>query len=343
MALNRFIIQTIACLILLSTLVNASLYASNDGKFIIHDVTAIVDGKSDLLDKYEDIDVRPGSKVQIKVTVESFYTSDDDVDIDVQLSGDIADIDGGSNINEDEDVELEPGQKRNVILEFEIPYATIDDDFDGEFSINAEADNGKDYDYDFGHKIVINKPDHELKIGDMQLSTDAISCEPSVGLTFQIINTGDHSEEDFKYIIENGAIGLHIQESNIMISEGEILEVNEIINVKNFPVGEHNLHITAVCNNEETSVRRTIILKKEACGTESTTTQPDSTSQTTQTTTQQPSTTTTQPSTTTNTQPNNVRVIGSRREPEMPTGLIISIAAIAIAFIVFLIMKKIKE
>ncbi|MBW2979801.1 hypothetical protein KY360_00105 [Candidatus Woesearchaeota archaeon] len=281
-------------LILLSSFASAQRYTSGDGNFVIEAVYAIVNGERDKLEENEEIIVRPGSLLQIKGTFKNEFTEEEDIDIDVALEGEIRDINDGRSLRTDDDVEVKPEESGTIILEFEIPFATYDNDFKVELEVDAESEDNDNYEFIFDHRIEIRKPEHELAINNLKLSKSSIVCDPSVTLSFDIINTGGANEKDVRYLIENSAIGVHIEKSDLNMDEGDITPITETINTYNMPNGEYYLYILAYCNDDKTSVRRTLTIKKEGCSTQSTGTQ---------TFTQQQPPTQTQPGTYVTTQP----------------------------------------
>lgn len=339
--MKKGFILAIACLILLSSVVSAQ-------NFVIESVHAVVDGKSDRLDEHEDITVKHGSVLLIKVRFENQYTKDSEIEVDVELSGTILDIDKGDNIYEVEDSNIQPEDSGTVTLEFFIPYITEDDDFWLELEAYAEADNGDNYEYLFTHKIELNKPENELIISNLRLSKNVVGCDAkSTTIFFDILNTGRTDENDMGYIIKNDLEGIYIERVALKISEGEISPISEIINIRDLPAGEHTIDILAYCNDKETSVKKTISLTKESCGTQSPQTQPAQ-QQNTQTTTQNQPTTTepTQPSTTTQqtTQTQSSRstrvIITKEKTSKAPTTLIISTLVIIAGLVTYFVINK---
>ena len=160
------IILVIICILLSSTLVSADLN--------LRKVVAIVDGNEEVLSVGEEIFVRPGSVLQIKATFENEFTKLEDTDIDISMEGEIFDIDGGSDIREEDDLDLESESSGSIILTFNIPRTTIINDYDLSLEIDADDDDGASYSFDHDHQIEIIKAEHEVLIDNIELSKTTI-------------------------------------------------------------------------------------------------------------------------------------------------------------------------
>ena len=275
------LILAVAYLVLLSAFVSAE-------NITLRGVYAIIGSNEDLLHDGEEIYVRPGSTLKIKGVFENKFMEEDKVDADIDMDGIIDDIDGGSNLHKSGNLDLDPETVDSIILTFEIPYATTGNDYKLELEINADDDYNNNYDYDYDYPIEIIKPEHEVMIDNIELGSDVIGCEPSIDISFDILNTGDRNEDDVKYIIENEALEAYFRGTGLIIDEGKMKSITKTVIVEDSaPPGDYTIDVSAYCDDDRTSVKRSITIEKEACNpaaqTDDTTTQQDTQSSTQQT------------------------------------------------------------
>ncbi|MBW2984242.1 hypothetical protein KY361_03955 [Candidatus Woesearchaeota archaeon] len=253
------LILAVAYLILLSTFVSAE-------NFTVRGVYAIIGSNEDLLADGEEIFVRPGTTLQIKGVFENKFSTESKVDADIDMEGIIEDIDGGSNIQKSGSLDLDPESVDSIILTFQIPHTTTGNDYKLDIEIDAQDDNDNKYNYDYDYPIEIIKPEHEVMIDNIELGSDVIECEPNIDISFDILNTGDRKEDDVKYIIENAALGIYLKRTGLILDEGKTTSIaKKVVVDESAPAGDYTIDISAYCDDDRTSVRRSAAIKKEAC------------------------------------------------------------------------------
>ena len=274
------IILAIACLVLLSSFVSAT--------FVLRNIYAISGSTEDVLEDGENIYVRPGTSLQIKVSFENDFTDEEDLDIDVDVEGLIDDIDDGTTLKRTDSISLDPDSSGSITLTFDIPYALPDNNYDLELDIDAEDDDGTTYNYDYDFPIDILKPEHELQIDNLKLSKDTVDCESEIGVSFEIINTGDKDEDDLKYIIENSDLDMYFKVTNMNLDEGRTLSVSKTVTFDpNVADDDYTINVYAYCDSDETSVKKSVTLEKKDCDPAQDDTSDDDQQQDTQDDTQQ--------------------------------------------------------
>jgi hypothetical protein len=320
-----------AFLILLSSFANAQL--------VIGDIYSIVNGKEDVLSEDEKIYATLGSILQIKVRFENGYTEEEDVEVDVEIRGTIDDIDDGDSLDKSDDINLNSEEYDHLILEFPIPRITDSDDYYLELEIDAKDENGISYNINRRHKIEVKKSEHEVRINDLSLSKNVVSCDPSIIVYFDILNTGMNHEDDLKFTIDSEELDMHLMEMDWYIEEGEIISIDRIVDLnRDAPAGDYQIEVNAYCNEDRSSIKRMIPIKKEAC-TNSQVSQPQQTTQQTSTLT---SGTTTQQTTQSSSSTNQVisyqnTYVQQNKESPMKKILIINGAIIGVGIVIYLV------
>jgi hypothetical protein len=328
-----------AFLIILSSFANAQL--------AIGDVYSTVNGKKEVLSENEKIFVTLDSTFSVQVRFKNDYTTEEDVEVDINIRGKIDDIDDGDAIDRSDDINLDSEEYGTLILSFKIPQVTDSDDYYFDFEIDAEDENGVNYRIDRRHKIEVKKSEDEVRIQNLKLGKSIIQCDASIQVSFDILNTGAKDEDDLKYTIENEDLDMHLTEIDWFIEEGEIMNIDEVISVnKDAPPGEYEIVVNAYCNEDKSSIRKTIKVTKESCGE---TNQRPETQQSSQQTEVQ-STTQTQPSTGTTTVVSGQNIVrsyeGSKQtstESPMKRILIINGSIILIGVVIYLLISSIMK
>ncbi len=240
---------------------SSSVFAADFELTAIH---AIVDGKTDILTEGETIEVRQESKLEIVAFFDNNYLEEDEIEVDAEIDGLIDGIDKGGDLKDDGDANINPEDSGKASMEFRIPPLTYDDNYNLEINIDAQADNGESYSWAYVHRLKIIKPEDELKISNVALSKEVIGCDDtSIAVSFDILNSGGRVERDLKYIISIIGTEVYVERPNQVIEEGNEFPVSENLDIGNLPEGLYYIYIDAYCNEDETSVRRSVPLKKD--------------------------------------------------------------------------------
>ena len=159
-------------------------------------------------------DVKPGSRVKLKIGVENLYSEETDIEInDVFAKAIIKDIDDGDDIEEESgDVDLDPEDEETLEIEFEIPLEVEDNDYDLELTIEGEDEKGIEYEQIIDFTLEVEKEKHELLITRASLSNTKLKCSRTTQLSFNVMNLGT-DKEDVTLTIFNYELELNKQES----------------------------------------------------------------------------------------------------------------------------------
>tara|TARA_Y100000310_G_C20698091_1_gene827165 strand:- start:4858 stop:5934 length:1077 start_codon:yes stop_codon:yes gene_type:complete len=193
----------------------------------IIDVDVKVDGdkESGISTSGGNIDVEPGQKVQIKIKVQNAYDSaaaDPEItDVEVE-EADIEDIDDDDDLEPEDDPDDfdldDPGDKKTITLEYEIPIRVEEDTFDLTVEIEGINNSGVKQNVSLDFVIEVDKENHLLQFERLSLSQEKVRCGRNTELDVLIFNIGSEEEEDVELSIKN---------EDLEISFSEIFDIDE--------------------------------------------------------------------------------------------------------------------
>jgi len=183
-----------------------------------------INGDDETVDDGDDVEVKVGDKIVLRVTLENDYSSSEDVELEnvyFETTADDSDWDFADEESDEEDI------KENDDETFEISF-TIDDDMDDDSSdilIQAYADDG---DEDFEHyaelefSLEVDKEDDEITISSMSFAQSQIRCTDSTAtLTVRIKNTGTDDQSDSAVQVSSSSFNYNKKYSDIDLDEGD--------------------------------------------------------------------------------------------------------------------------
>lgn len=160
------------------------------------------------------VDVFPGSKVEVKIELESFYDSDTNIEItDITIEAAIEEIEDGDDIEADiNEFDLSADREITKELEFTIPLEVDEKDRLLKIEIEAEDDAGIRYEEEITFDVEIDKESHALRIMDASLNKDSYSCGENALISVSVLNIGSN-EEDVRLRMFNDDLGLDVTKS----------------------------------------------------------------------------------------------------------------------------------
>ncbi len=186
------------------------------GKLKIKGIKAYVDGKKES-GADEDggkINVVPGSKLELKITVENLYDKDDNIGIeDIAIGGILEGIGDGKDLEDEAtDFSLNPGRDKEASLKFNIPLEVEDGDYDLTVTIEGENENGFSYSKEIEFEVEVDKEKHDIIFSKLKFSNDNAECGKSAILEVNAVNFGVN-DEDVKLAISSEELGVNLSGS----------------------------------------------------------------------------------------------------------------------------------
>jgi hypothetical protein len=209
----------------LTTIQKFNLTVSKGPKLIISDLDIKVDSKTDKnirngskISK----DAAPGSKVEFKLELENLFTKDEDLDIDnIDVDIIIEDIDDGDDLEEDSsDIKIKADDKEKITFKFEVPVEVDEDVYDVFIFVEGDDDNGTTHELMWKLGLEVEKENHEIRILRALSSPNSVSCQRTVSLSTEIINTGSKDEDDVSLEITSLQLGIDSATHEIELDEG---------------------------------------------------------------------------------------------------------------------------
>jgi hypothetical protein len=162
--------------------------------------------------------VEPGDKISIKLKVENIYPSSAaNTEItDIEVTGDIEDLDDGDDLEPDEEPDEfdldDNGDKDTVTIEYKVPERVEEDDYDLNITVEGRNDSGiKQTDSAF-FTIEIDKENHKLEINRVTFDRDTIACGRTNSLLVEVFNIGAEDEDDVELEIRNEELDIRFAE-----------------------------------------------------------------------------------------------------------------------------------
>jgi len=237
---------------------------------MIEDTTVKVDGKKS--SNLEDGDkigkkAKPGSTVKVTIRVKNGYT--DDIDIqDISGTVTIQDI-NGDDLEEDDDIdEIRPGRTKDLDFTFKIPQEVEEDKYYMDIEIEAEDENGRDFDIEYELKLDISKKSHDIQIEEATLNPDVVMCEKNALLYVSVLNMGS-SEEDKARLAISG-LGPNVNDEFTLTEtpdDNARYRRSFTINTDKLAVGSHDIKIQVYSDTNLMDTTSVSLTKKECVDT----------------------------------------------------------------------------
>lgn len=210
----------------LTSMTNRSFFLSSiyGTRLKISDIDAIVDGrKSSNIANGTQIsrEAGPGSKVELRITVENEFTKSENIDIgDIAVKAVIEEIDDGDDIElEANEFDLQPEDDKTVNLKFAVPLNADDSSFDILIGAVGDDENGDEHGQFFESRLRVEKEEHDLRIASLDISPPIIECKSELKANALLLNAGTDDEENAFLEIKSDA-GILADEKNIHLEAG---------------------------------------------------------------------------------------------------------------------------
>ncbi len=154
---------------------------------------------------------------EIEVKVRNLFTEDiEDVDITVE----ILDVDG-DDLQEDESVDINNGDREEVTLTFDLAGEILDEDnYDIKVTVDGTDDNGATHTVIKTYTVDVDRDNHKILIKKASLDRTSVSCAAkNVNLLVRIENVGKSDEDDVEIKVVNSELDLDIQKENIDLDD----------------------------------------------------------------------------------------------------------------------------
>ena len=188
------------------------------GKLLITDVDVKVGSKTDKnMDFGEKIkeEARPGDTVKFTIEAENNFTDAEDLEIeDIEVTITIEGIDDDDDLEEEDDIkDLKDGKNNDVTIEFTIPLAVDEGDYDVLIVVEGEDENGTTHEVQYELELEVEKEDNEVLFTRNTLTPSEIKCSRNVQLSIAVINTGASDEDDVTLEVTNAELGVSFRET----------------------------------------------------------------------------------------------------------------------------------
>ena len=326
-----------------------SVYA---GELELSDIKVYVDGDRDygVDETGGKIDyVKPEDVVKFEIRVKNTFDEDEDFEIqDIAVKATIEEIDDGDDmVMEEDDFDLEAEKRNTVTFEFKMPLEVKNGIYDVYIEVDGEDEDGTDYSHDVEIDLDLDKDSHRLKIYELDLLSETVSCGKSTELAVGVINIGKN-REDVDLFISNSDLEISIKDEYSLSREAFDSDnkhsENYLISVpSNAKAGDYELNIKA--RSPDTANITKINLKVECdAPTTTQTSQPSQTQTTTQTTTTTPSSSTQTTTTKDKTTTQDIIVVEKSFLGEYKWPITVAVLyIIAILIAIFLVRALIKQ
>jgi hypothetical protein len=221
-------------------------------------------------------DVIPGGEFEVKITLENLYTDDEDLQIEnIEVDGTIFDVDTGDDKDDiDSDTfeidKIKPEKDDIATLVFDIPLVVEDGSYDMEIYINAEDEDGKDFDITLNFDLEIKKESYEVAIKDVSASPTVVKAGKSFSLDVAIVNIGTKDEDDGKITVESTDMNFFTSEANIELdndisADDNVYETTFMIDIpEDTEPGDYLFEIEAYHDKDELDDSETVTITVEA-------------------------------------------------------------------------------
>ncbi len=226
-----------------------------DEPLIINKVRAFINDDNENLVSGEDLQVKPGDKIEIEIGVGNFEAYSIDL-FDVEVELEIDDLD----INEDDSLgNLKPGGEEKSKIKFKIPLNAEEDDYDLVILIEGEGDDGFDHVVVFNIVVEVEREEHDLFIDSVQDISEGLGCENEKNFEAIIQNKGESDEENVILIVNSSEINYNGEFVIDNLKFGGEEKLNFLIGLEG--MGSGNFHLTLKAYNSELELEDTEILK----------------------------------------------------------------------------------
>jgi hypothetical protein len=210
----------------------------------------------------------PESEVIVKIKMLNEYSEDDNVDIDVDGTVTIKDIDDGDDLEEEDSTTIESDDKETMEFTFKIPKEVEEKTYEMEILLEADDDNGREYDKTYNLKLKVDKEDHLIEIEKADLEPKSISCSDGSTLSVSILNMGSKEEKKVRLTVFNSRLGINLDK---MLDLEEApdrsarFKTDIPIDTTGLPEGQYSIPVNVYYNQDTLSDSKNAILTVAPC------------------------------------------------------------------------------
>lgn len=163
-------------------------------------------------------DVFPGSNITFTVFVQNNAPAGSSEIRNTFATISIEEIDDGADLfAESDEFVLERGEEERIDIKFELPLAVKDELYDILIEVEGKDRNDTRYDATVNLKLDVRKKPNDVRIANVSLSPQIISCDRKTTLTAQIINLGLRDEDEVAIEFKNSALGINSVTQDILL------------------------------------------------------------------------------------------------------------------------------
>lgn len=247
-----------------------------DSMLDLDDFDAEVDTGSDseTHDNLEDGDtideVSIDSDITLDFDLENLFDNDygeGDIE-DGEILVEIDDNDFGDDIDEDVEFDVDAGDDITETIEFTVPDDAEEGDYDMDVTIEGEDEEGQLHTIDLTIEVEIELEDDDVRIDDINLVQDTLSCTRNTRLDVRVKNFGADDQDDVELSVANQDLGLNERESFSLeeASDSDNDERRSInIDATNAETGNYRLDTRVYINGDDLMDSDDVTLTVEEC------------------------------------------------------------------------------
>jgi len=162
--------------------------------------------------------VAPGDKVDFKVTVKNGASYNaDNVKVTVTING----IDDGDAIDAESDTfTLDSKDDVDQTVSLTMPLAAKEKSYAVDVKVEWENQDGKDISSVKTDSIKIEKADHDVRISDVQLDSDATQAGANGQIAVTVQNVGSN-DETVRFQVKSDQLGINVMSAQFSLKEGK--------------------------------------------------------------------------------------------------------------------------
>jgi len=182
----------------------------------IDEIDVTIDGKNErgISDTGGIIDnVKPGSRIKIKVNVRNSGDLDDGFVDDVLVTGRLKRIDNSEDLIEEEEMpNLGTKERESETIVFDIPLEVDDDTYELELTVTGEnARNGDQRDTAI-FDVEIDKDRNEVVISRAELDRTELKCTRQNNVRIEVVNIGEKVDNDVRLVLKSAPLDISYSE-----------------------------------------------------------------------------------------------------------------------------------
>jgi len=265
------IMLMLLCFVLAAGLVSA-------GGLEIQQIDVTVDGDKDKnIGENETIgpEADSESSVKFEITLENTYTDDEDEEIqDVEVTVTIYDIDDDDDLEETADeFDLKPEKDKEATINFDLPFKMDEGDYDVEVLIEAESENGTQFELRQEFYLEVEKERNNLVIRRAELSQPEMQCSRRGSVFVKVLNLGRDEEEEVAIEVRSDELGINYKETDIELTEDVFDDDSEydltvpISIADDVTAGTYSIYVKVFYDDDKLDDQETVSLLIKNCAT----------------------------------------------------------------------------